>query len=345
MPTINPQNMLDNLTVLSTDKTRSISAENPEGKRGFGGQEGGGRKGRPCISLPKGKKTTLADIKGPGVIQHIWITLPDRTEDGPNVLRNLVLRMYWDGQKQPSVEAPLGDFFGQGFGLRHDVNSLMLLSNPNGGLNSYWPMPFAKSCKITVENQHFGPVGGFFYQIDYALRDELPKNTAYFHAQWRRENPTVKGVDHTILDAVKGPGHYVGTYFAWAPLERSWWGEGEIKFYMDGDKKFPTICGTGAEDYVCGAWCFGRTYSTPFLGYTLYNSDQDNAPQVSMYRWHVLDPIRFEKDLRVTIQQIGHNGRHLYDRADDVSTVAYWYQTLPTGKFPKLGDAEFRRPR
>jgi len=344
-----PALLFSDLPLLSEAKTRSISAENPKGEKGGGGKEasnlGVGRKGRPCITLPQAKTTSLAEIEGTGVIQHIWITLPDHTEEGPYVLRDLVLRMYWDGEPAPSVEVPLGDFFCNGHAMRCKVNSLPIAVNPTGGMNCYFPMPFRSSARITIENQHPKDVPGFFYQITYSLLPQLPEGTAYFHAQWRRENPTMIGRDYTIVDEIKGKGHYVGTYLAIGTLSRYWWGEGEIKFYIDGDEEYPTICGTGTEDYAGGAWCFGETYSTPFLGYPLCHRSEDGVPLHALYRWHIMDPVRFEKSLKVTIQQIGHDGRSLFERSDDVSSVAYWYQTEPHNAFPELLPAQARWPR
>ena len=188
--------------------------------------------------------------------------------------------------------------------------------------------------------------------------DAAPPESAHFHAQWRRESPTVAGRDFTILDGVRGRGHYVGTYLAWAALSKHWWGEGEIKFYLDGDREFPTICGTGTEDYAGGAWCFAantigapESYSTPFQGYRYYELPARRKAWFGtihslhgIYRWHVLDPIRFAETLRVTIQQIGHDGRSYFERADDVASVAYWYQTEPHAPFPALPEASLRRP-
>jgi hypothetical protein len=348
---------LSTAPMMTNGKTRSISAENPTGEPGSGGKAasnlGVGRKGKPCISISKKETVEIANICGAGCIQHIWITVQDKTKTSEFVLRNLVLRMYWDGESEPSVEVPIGDFFCNGFGIRCRINSLPIVVNPTGGMNSYFSMPFRKGARITVENQYTDDIESFFYQITYTLMDEVPKEAAYFHAFWRRECITEKGNDYVIVDGIKGKGQYIGTYLAWTPLERYWWGEGEIKFYMDGDKEWPTICGTGTEDYFGAAWGFKETYSTPFLGNPLqkknmYNSDSYNncVPLYGLYRWHLMDPIRFEKKLRVTIQQIGAKEETgLFERSDDISSVAYWYQTEPHAKFSKLLSVEARWPR
>jgi len=288
---------LGSLPLLCDAKSRSISAENPAGEVGGGAKEvpdaanpasrlGTGWKVRPCITLPKTSTTTLAEIEGPGTITHIWITVH------PKAYRDCVLRFFWDGEDMPSVEVPLGDFFANGHRLRYNVTSLPVAVNPSGGFNCYWPMPFRESCKITIENQRWSDIEGFFYQISYELRD-VAKEAAYFHAQWRRSVTDRAKPEHVILDSVKGRGHYVGTFIAWTQLANGWWGEGEIKFFMDGDTEYPTICGTGTEDYFGGAWCFGETYSTAFLGYPLCRKEPGEVPKHGAYRWHVMDPIRF----------------------------------------------------
>ena len=368
---------LANIGLLKTGKSRSISAENPKGDKGAGGKEpsnlGLGRKGQPSITLPQGKEVDVAEIAGSGTINSFWITCAQNGEKGHYILRDLVFRIYWDNSNFPSVEVPLGDFFCCGFGARCKVNSLPIVVNPTGGMNCYFPMPFRKAARFTVENQHVTDVPGFFYQINYTL-DTVPENSAYFHAQWRRENLTASKKDYTILDGVSGKGHYVGTYLAWTALERFWWGEGEIKFFMDGDKEFPTICGTGTEDYFGGAWCFYEehdgfvdevTYSTAFLGYPYYSGLEssksfvarrdkdlrrvdriyDIMPKHGLYRFHIMDPVLFDSDLKVTIQQIGHNQIELFERTDDIASVAYWYQDKPFGKFPKLPEVQDRWPR
>jgi len=341
---------LGNLSRLSKAKTRSISAENFTGEKGKGGMatEGTGAhaardlgqswKVSPSVIIPKNTVLTMADIQDSGAIQHIWLTC------FPTHWRTLIIRMYWDGEEHPSVQVPIGDFFCSGWCERANLNSLPVAVNPAGGMNCYWEMPFRKSAKITVEN-----IGNedavLYYQVDYTLT-EVPEDTAYFHAHWNRSNPLVYKEVHTIVDHIKGHGHYVGTYLAWQVNNTGWWGEGEIKFYMDGDEEFPTICGTGTEDYFGGAWNWEQpkgeygTYSTPYLGMHqlikpdgLYRSQQ----RFGMYRWHVMDPIRFEEDLKVTIQALGwrSEGRYL-PLKDDISSVAFWYQTEPHIQHPAL---------
>ncbi|MHC4712489.1 MAG: glycoside hydrolase family 172 protein [Planctomycetota bacterium] len=350
---------LGNLPLLSRAKTRSISAENPKGAKGKGAMAkpdetsaaadlGQGWKVRPCITLEAGGTTPIAEIKGPGVGQHIWITVH------PQWWRRIVLRMYWDGERKPSVETPLGDFFCMGWCERANITSLAVCVNPAGGFNTYFPMPFRKSARITVENLSKEDIHGFFYQVTYALTD-VPADAGYLHAQWRRSNPLPYEQVHTILDGVKGLGHYAGTYLAWGVNNCGWWGEGEIKFYMDGDDKFPTICGTGTEDYFCGAWDFEQpkgeycVFSTPYAGLPqviipdgLYRSQQ----RFGMYRWHIMDPIRFEKDLKIDIQALGWRNREGDRRRflplqDDISSTAYWYQREPHVAFPKLPDRDY----
>ncbi len=341
---------LGTLPLLSNAKTRSISAENPKGEVGGGAKEipdasspasklGKGWKVRPCITLPKSSTTTFAEIEGPGIIQHIWIAVD------PKACRDYVLRFFWDDEKSPYIEVPLGDFFANGHALCYNVNSLPVVVNPSGGFNSYWPMPFLKSCRITIENQRWEDIS-FFYQISYTLCD-LPETAAYFHAQWRRSVTKRQRPEHNILDSINGKGHYVGTFLAWTQLANGWWGEGEIKFFIDGDREYPTICGTGTEDYFGGAWGFGgNTYSTPFLGYPFKRKEAGEVPKHCLYRWHVMDPIRFEKNLRVTIQALGWQpDKKFQPLSDDIASVGYWYQSEPHSQFPKLPTIEERWPR
>lgn len=343
---------LGNLSRLSNAQTRSISAENFRGEKGKGGMAtegtgaacardlGQGWKVSPSVEIPAGTVFTMADITGPGAIQHIWLTC------FPSNWRHMIIRMYWDDEQEPSVEVPLGDFFCNGWCERSNVNSMPIAVNPAGGMNSYWLMPFRKQARITVENRMQEAVV-LYYQVDYTLT-EVPDDSAYFHAEWRRSNPLNYEEVHTILDGVKGKGHYIGTYLAWQVNNTGWWGEGEIKFFMDGDQEYPTICGTGTEDYFGGAWNFEQpkgeygVFSTAFLGLHqvikpdgLYRSQQ----RFGMYRWHIMDPIRFEDDLRVTIQALGWRSGHRYlPLQDDIASVALWYQSEPHVTHPQLPD-------
>jgi len=342
---------LGSLPLITDAVSRSISAENPDGAKGGGARAkpgddpncsgaarelGQGWKVRPCITVKKGETVALADIAGPGVIRHIWITVD------PKALHSCVLRFYWDKDPRPSVEVPLGDFFALGHRQRTFIASLPVAVCPSGGMNSYWPMPFKKHARLTVTNDYHEDVGGFFYQIDYALT-EVPKEAGYFHAQFRRSLTTREYPEHVILDGVKGKGHYVGTYLAWTQLSGGWWGEGEVKFYIDGDKKFPTYCGTGTEDYFGGAWGFygpnnaEQTFTTPFLGLPLSLQQPGQVPRHGLYRWHIVDPIHFAKDLKVTIQALGWwPGGKYQPLTDDIASTAFWYQTLPHAPFPKF---------
>jgi len=341
---------IGNLPRLSKAKTRSISPENFTGGKGKGAMAtrgtgadaarelGQGWKVSPSVRIEAGQTFVMADIKGPGVIQHIWMT-----PTGDNRLN--ILRIYWDGEKKPSVECPVGDFFACGMGQYTKVNSLTVTVNPKSGLNCYWPMPFRKRCKITMTNISDKSIT-LYYQIDYALT-EVPRDVGYLHAQFRRVNPLPYKEVYTIVDGIKGKGQYVGTYMVWGSNSPGWWGEGEIKFYIDGDRKFPTICGTGTEDYFCGSYGFSNPKGG---GYQEFNTAYAGMPQVilsekqprfGLYRWHIMDPIRFEKNLKVTIQALGwqSGGRYL-PLQDDLSSVAFWYQTEPHVAFPPLPDRE-----
>jgi len=351
-------------------RSRSINAENPTGAPGAAAATasalGPGRKGTAFLPIGPGETLTLAEIEGPGVIRHLWITVPDRTDAGPYVLRDLVLRMYWDGSELPAVEVPLGDFFCNGFAERALVTSDQVVVAPTGGMNAYFQMPFRSGARITLTSEHGGPIPHVFYQVDYTVGDDVGDDAMYFHAQWRRSNGTTAlGEDHVILDDVEGPGRYLGTFVALASLHRFWWGEGEVKFYLDNDTDLPTQCSTGLEDYAGGAWAFQDelrttpepevlTFSAPYCGYPQYLRRDptgaapfvhDAPPMHGLYRWHVPDPILFRDRLRVTVQQIGTWDHGLFERSDDVATVAYWYQSAPTRPFPDLPPAAQRSPR
>ncbi|MFO7612285.1 MAG: glycoside hydrolase family 172 protein [Clostridia bacterium] len=351
-------NNLGSLYRLSNARTRSICAENPTGEPGKGAMEfpdennagsklGKGWKIKPCIKVKAGETAVLADYQGSGIIRHIWMTADSR------MLRAGILRFYWDGEDKPSVEVPMGDFFAMGHGRRYDVNSIPVVVNPDGALNCYWPMPFRKGFRITFTNEYFEDVRGFFFQITFD-ETEVDENAAYFHAKWSRSMTTREYPEHVIVDGISGKGHYVGTYLAWMQYSDCWWGEGEIKFYMDDEKEYPTICGTGTEDYFGGAWnfggdykdTFGRHYSTPFMGFPFSEREEGKVPKHSMYRWHVMDPIRFENGLKVTIQALGWWPNHKYQPlTEDIASVAYWYQTEPHSEFEKMAELDGRWPR
>ena len=338
------------LARLSRAKTRSISPENFTGAKGGGGQATEGTGAHAASSLGKGWKVspsvriepsqtfTLAEITGPGAVQHIWMTPTGHW-------RFSILRVYWDGETTPSIEAPVGDFFAAGWGQYGQISSLPVAVNPGSALNCYWTMPFRKSCRITMTN--IAPQAmTLYYQITYALTD-VPDDAAYLHAQFRRVNPLPYKEVYTIVDGVRGEGHYVGTHLCWGVRNNGWWGEGEIKFYMDGDGEFPTICGTGTEDYFCGSYNFEnqethryQEFSTPYTGLALVvrpDGQYKSQERFGLYRWHIMDPIRFERDLRVTIQALGWKSDGTYlPLQDDIASVAYWYQAEPHAPYPAL---------
>jgi len=340
---------LGNLPRLSYAETRSISPENFTGTKGKGGMAkegtgiraarelGQGWKVSPSVKIEPGQTFVLADIRGPGAVQHIWMT-----PTGDNRLS--ILRMYWDEETEPSVECPVGDFFACGMGKYVKLTSMAVCVNPKSGFNCYWVMPFSKRARLTMTNIGTEAMT-LFYQIDYTLT-KIPKDVGCFHAQFRLVNPLPYKDVYTVVDRIKGRGQYVGTYMIWGSNSPGWWGEGEIKFYMDGDTDFPTICGTGTEDYFCGSYGF----SNPNGGYQEFNTAYTGMPQViaddkqprfALYRWHIMDPIRFEQDLKVTIQALGWQDGGLYlPLQDDISSVAFWYQAEPHVPFPKLPDRD-----
>ncbi len=354
---------MGNLARLSKARTRSISPENFTGEKGAGGMStdgpaanaardlGQGWKVSPYVVVQPGDTFDLANIEGSGAIQQIWMTL------ARGKWRHSILRAYWDDQEQPSIESPTGDFFANGWEKFAQVSSLAVCVNPGRGFNCYWEMPFRQRARLTMTNLGAEPLI-VYYQINYTLTD-VPDDVAYFHAQFRRANPLAYKQVYTILDGVKGAGQYVGTYMAWGVNNAGWWGEGEIKFFLDGDGEFPTLCGTGTEDYFCGAYDFDvgvverdqksayAEFTTPYAGLPqvirpdgVYASQQ----RFGMYRWHIMDPVRFEQDLRITIQALGWRTdkvRRYLPLQDDIASVAYWYQTLPTAPFPALPDKDY----
>jgi hypothetical protein len=348
---------MGNLYRLSDARSRSISPENFSGEKGKGGMAltgtgekasrdlGQGWKVSPSVKIKSKSTFTIAEINGSGSIQHIWMTPTGNW-------RFSILRIYWDDEKEPSVECPVGDFFGMGWGQYAKLTSLAVNVNPGSAFNCYWPMPFRKKCRITMENIADNDMV-LYYQVDYILT-EIEKDAAYFHAQFKRVNPLPYKQDYTLVEGIEGKGHYVGTYIAWGVHNNGWWGEGEIKFFMDGDSTFPTICGTGTEDYFCGSYDFDTRQKNQagveVVEYTPFNTPYAGLHQVikgdghyqvmqrfGMYRWHINDPIRFEKDLKVTIQALGwrNDGRYL-PLQDDISSVVFWYQREPHAPYGLL---------
>lgn len=325
--------MLNNLTLKKNIRTFSISPENLTGEKGKGGMAtegsasyaarelGQGWKVNPYLVCQSGETIVLADVKGQGAIKHFWIT--DSSQAG----RLLILRIYFDGHKNPAVESPLSDFFANAeYTEYRQLTSLAMCFNPRRGMNCYFEMPYFKSFRVEIEN--IGPDEcRIYYQIDCEEK-EIPEDSLYFHAQFRRSNPLPYKEPYVILDNIKGKGHYVGTYMNWGVKSNRWWGEGEIKFYIDGDTDFPSICGTGTEDYFCGAYDFAIRdqyveFSTPYAGmYKVCKTNELYRSQryFNMYRWHITDPIYFKEDLKVTIQALGwrSEGRYL-PLQDDIS--------------------------
>lgn len=351
-------NGLSDLTLISNAESRSITPENPKGLPGMGGacelkdgiagecarELGKGWKVNPSVRMEAGQVLEIVDIKGEGVVQHIWMTPTGKWRD-------VILRIYWDGQEWPSVECPVGDFFASGWESYARLQSMAVCVNPGSAFNCYWQMPFRKQCRITLENRAEAPVI-YYYQIDYTFM-KVPEASAYFHARFRRCNPLPYKEVYTILDGVQGQGTYVGTYVAWGSNNNDWWGEGEVKFYIDDDGEYPTICGTGTEDYFCGSYNFENqtthtyeAFSSPYSGFhQVIRPDGVYMSQMrfGMYRWHIMDPIRFKKRLKVTMQALGWrraSNRYL-PLQDDIASVAYWYQTLPSVPFEALQDKDY----
>lgn len=315
--------------------SRSISFENPTGAPGQGGQAasnlGAGRKGAPSRTIEPGEKVQLCDIEGPGTIRHIWIT----TRDNPLNLRSCVVRAWWEGQDHPSIECPLGDLFGFAHGKVMPYHSAVHSVGAKAGMNLWLPMPFARRARLEFANEGQEKIP-LFYQITYTLQDRHPDDVGRLHVAFRRENPTALKQDFELLPQRKNKGRYVGAVIGVRNLHPDqWWGEGEIKVYMDGDKEFPTIVGTGSEDYVGLAWGIQQT---PFF----YNGCSLNEKNfISMYRWHLPDPIAWQKEARITIQQIAWQ-KGLAETSDDWSCATFWYEPAPSAPLPALPDTAAR---
>jgi hypothetical protein len=344
---------LGNLHRMRDSESRSINAENPRGEKGGGARataetslhEGSAKAARelgpgwklsPCRPVKAGETVTLADIDGSGVIRHLWFTLDFKMH------RDIILRIYWDGEKTPSVECPIGDFFCCSWKTPVNILSEPINVNPVGGMNCYFPLPFARRARITVQNDSPNDLRSFYYTVNYTL-EACPADALRFHAQWRRSNPVPYGEFYTMIDGVKGRGQYVGTFMSWQQNSSGWWGEGEVKMFLDGDSTYPTICGTGTEDYFGGAWCFAKNFSAPFLGYPFGNCDGKAGNRHSLYRFHVMDPVYFRKELKVTMQALGWRSESRFlPLQDDIASTVYWYQGLPSAPLPPLPDRNHR---
>lgn len=336
--------VLGHLTVLRPGRSARVSSAAP--KRSSN---------RDNRRIEPGKTLVLADLRGPGTIKHIWLTFPDPApgwlgRNGNPDHSELVLRMYWDGAKEPAVESPVGDFFAAGFGQRAEVNSATVIVEGGDAYNGYWPMPFHKSARIELENQSDKPLNSFYYQIDYFQEASLPADTPLFCAQYRQEFPVPSGRDYLILDA-EGRGQYVGTVLSGRARSPMWFGEGDDKFTIDGEKS-PRLFGTGTEDYVGNAWGMGvGTFA--YFGVPILEGEWDMVGwRTTVYRWHLPDPVRFDKSLRVEIEDAGwiskdelkegvHEG--FVERNDDFASVAFWYQIGQPKRFTTLPSAAERK--
>jgi hypothetical protein len=301
-----------------------------------------------ALRIRAGDTATLADISGPGSIRHIWVTI---SAESNYHLREIVLRMYWDGEPEPSVETPIGDFFGTGFGAYHSWHSAPLTVQGRA-MNCYFPMPFSKSARITVTNEGKQEVRAFYYHIDY---EQYPDAAAVagqgrFHAQFRRSDPTpaipldvsksrnLTGADNYKFMEAEGRGQFVGVILNIQGYSTGWWGEGDDMFFVDGEGFPPSLHGTGLEDYFNNAWGFQDEFNYPFIGYSL-KGNRDFTGMHTMYRFHIQDPVYFRKSLRAGIEH-----GHANDRADDYSSVAFWYQTEPHKRLEPLPPVEKRLP-
>jgi hypothetical protein len=357
-------------------ESRWASGENPTGEKGKGGQTNGGRKGSPTVPIKAGESRVLAEARGAsGTVRRIWMTFPDRS---PQMLRSLRIDMYWDGATKPAVSAPLGDFFGVGLGQMARFESVFF-SNPEGrSFNSTIPMPFRTGMKIVMTNESKTNLDELFYDVNYTLGDRHPANMLYFHAYYRRENPTVMQKDYEILPQITGRGRYLGANIGvivnTKDYYNTWWGEGEVKMYLDGDRNLPTIVGTGTEDYVGTAWGQGA-FANFYQGSPVAD---EKTMRWAFYRYHVVDPIYFYKEARVTMQQIGYLAEHSaapflekkitlyragpgrvplditrdrktvnpqdwkFERTDDWSSCVYFYLDNPTNNLPPIDSVEKR---
>lgn len=328
-------NLLENLTQKQDHNSKRISSYDRTGGN------------RDFYSIEPGATVALAEIKGPAVIHHIWVTISAEPFYG----KKIVLKMYWDGEKDPSVEAPIGDFFGVGHGLNRNYASLPFVCSSEGrARNCFWQMPFRRSAKIEVTNQGSKAVGAFYYYIDYREVTGLHVDTRYFHAQYRQEFPPTQvqfergqlqqnldGISNYLFLDADGAGHYVGVSYSILNRSSGWWGEGDDFIWVDGEK-FQSFNGTGSEDYFCDAWGMRESQSL-FYGCPLQEPGYDPGDKATVYRFHLTDPIPFTKSIKVSIEH-----GHANNRSDYLSSVAYWYQIEPHKQFETLPPVEERLP-
>ena len=350
-------------------ETRWASPENPGGEKGKAGPTNGGRKGRPAIPVKAGQQVTLAEVRNSsGTVRRIWATISDRS---PAMLRGLKLEMFWDGAAKPAVSVPFGDFFGLGLSHMAAFQSALFASPEGKSFNCYIPMPFRTGMKIILSNESGRDLAQLYYDVDYTLGDKHGADALYFHAYYRRENPTRLQQDFEILPRISGKGRYLGATFGVQANKDlyidNWWGEGEVKVFLEGDRESPTLSGTGTEDYIGTGWGLNQ-YSDLYQGAPF----ADNTKmRYSFYRYHVPDPVYFKSEIRVTIQQIGYasnlktlnplyktgtpvyragpglvekakGSQGLFERQDDWSSVAYFYLDRPEAGLPPIDPAELR---
>lgn len=284
--------------------------------------------------------TTIAQLEGPGEITHLWTTI---ATDDPNHLRNIVLRIYWDGNSFPSVEAPIGDFYGLGHAKYYYFSNPVQAIGTNQGMNCFWPMPFAKSARVEITNESDTPIGAFYYYVDWRKLDRMPEKSGYFHAQYRQAFPNESGKPYLIMEADGAQGHYAGVSLSIHTQTGGWWGEGDDIISIDGESP-PSIWGTGSEDYFCGAWCYGDAFFTPYFGMPLRTRPDHGVNNYwNVYRLHLESPIAFTRSIRVDME----HGAAGFDETreggnNDYSSVAYWYQGVPRPLKGKLPPAEQR---
>jgi hypothetical protein len=346
--------MLENLAALRPGRSKRVSSFDRSGRN------------HDALNIAKGTTATIADIKGAGIIRHMWVTIavagPGWDIGDPLYLRKITMRMYWDGMDHPSVEAPIGDFFGVGHAAVNSFNTAVMnmsaisFCGERAALNCYWPMPFSDGARITIQNDCDWDICAFYYYVDYEELPQLPAGLGRFHAWWNRNNPckparhlgkdlqvNLTDKDNYLFADIRGRGHFVGCNLSIHNLYGGWWGEGDDMFMVDGEKWPPDLHGTGSEDYFGHAW--GMQVQNAFLYNGVSYHKKGTEPggineRITVYRYHVNDPVIFHKSLRASIEH-----GHANDRCDDYSSTAYWYQELPHKRFPKFPDVEARLPR